>query len=91
MSVTREQLKLESLEEKRKNHRLCLLTRILQAEEQHNTLLQDYEEAMGKRQHDTMTTRAATTAEPKSISISKIAYHTSFLPETIRDLRGEQH
>ena len=37
VNVTRERLKLESLEERRKNHCLCLLTRILQAEEQHNT------------------------------------------------------
>ena len=91
VSVTRERLKLESLEERRKNHRLCLLTRILQAEEQHNTLLKDYEEAMGNRQPETMTTRAATRREPRSISISKNAYQTSFLPRTIRDSRGAHH
>ena len=91
MSVTRERLKPESLEERRKNHRLCLLTRLLQAEEQHNTLLKDYEEAMGNRQPETMTARAATRGEPMSISTSKNAYHTSILPRTIRDLRGEHH
>ena len=72
VSVTRKRLKLEGLEERRKNHRLCLLTKILQAEEQHNTLLKDYEEAMGNRQPETMTTRAATRGEPRSISTSKM-------------------
>ena len=90
VSVTRERLKLESLD-RRKNHRLCLLTRILQAEEQHNTLLKDYQEAMGNRQPETMTTRAATIGEPKSISTLRNADHTSFLPRNIRDLRGEHH
>ena len=88
VSVTRKRLKLEGLEERRKNHRLCLLTGILQAEEQHNTLLKNYEEAMGNRQPETMNTRAAT-REPRSISTSKNAYHTNFLPRTIHDLRGE--
>ena len=79
------------MEERRKTHRLRLLTKILQAEEQHNTLLKDYEEAMGNRQPETMTTRAATRGEPRSISTSKNSYHTSFLLRTIRDLGGEHH
>ena len=65
----RERLKLETMEDGRKNHRLCLLTRILKTEKQHDTLLRDYEEAMGNRQLETMTTRAAT----RSISTLKYA------------------
>ena len=47
VSVTRKRLKLESLEERRKNQRLCLLTRTLQAEVKNSitALLKDYEEA----------------------------------------------
>ena len=88
MSVTRERLKPESLEERRKNHRLCLLTRLLQAEEQHNTLLKDYEEAM-RQPETTMTNSATTRGEPRSTS--KNSYYTSFLPRTIRDTIREHH
>ena len=56
----RERLKLETMEDGRKNHRLCLLTKILQTEEQHDAFLRDTEEAIGKRPPETMTTRAAT-------------------------------
>ena len=54
VSVTRERLKLEFLEERRKNHGLCLLTRILQAEEQQNSLLKNHVEAMGNKQPETI-------------------------------------
>ena len=42
--------------EDRRNHCLCLITKILHTEEQHDTILGDYEEAMGNRQPETMTT-----------------------------------
>ena len=38
VSETRNQLQLQSLEERRKNRRLCFLTQILQNEDQHRTL-----------------------------------------------------
>ena len=63
------------MEDRRKNPRLCLLTKILQTDEQHDTLLRDYEEAMGNRPPETMTTRAATRGEPRSISTSKYTYN----------------
>ena len=73
------------------NHRLSLLPRILHTEEHHDALLKDYEETMGNRQPETMTTRAATRVECRSISTTpKCAYHTSFLPRTICDLREKK-
>ena len=41
VSKARNQLQLQSLEERRKNHRLCFLTQILQSEDLHRTLWWD--------------------------------------------------
>ena len=69
MSAAREGLKLETLKDRKKNHRLCLHTRIIQTEEQQHddTLLIDYEEATRNIQPESMTTRAPTRRNPKSI------------------------
>ena len=60
-------------------------------EEQRDTLLRNYEEAMGNRQPKTMTTRAATREEPRSISALKYTHHSSFMPRAIHDLGGKHH
>ena len=87
-SEARNQLQLQSLEERRKNHRLCFLTQILQSEDQHRTLSTAYDEIAKDRQLVTVTTRSAA-REPISICTKKSVFHASFLPRTIREMRGE--
>jgi len=67
------------------------LTRILQNEDQHQSLSRAYNEIIEDREIVTVTTRAAARGELISISISsrKNLFHTSFLPRTIREMRGE--
>jgi hypothetical protein len=91
-SVTeaRNQLEIGSLEERRKNHRLCLLTRVLQNENQHHALSKAYDEITEDRENATMTTRAAARGEPNSVATNKSVYHASFLPRTIREMRGQK-
>lgn len=81
------ELGLQSLEDRRKNHRLCLLHKILSDEDRHDTLTSAYEELVNARQHSTMTTRAAARGEPNAIYARTRLFHNSFLPKTIRDLR----
>ena len=83
------QLQLQSLEEKRKNHRLCFLTQILQSEDQHRTPSTAYDEIAKDRQLVTVTTRSAARGEPILICTKKSVFHASFLPRTICEMRGE--
>jgi len=83
----RNSLGLQTLEQRRKNHRLSLLMKILSDEEKHNTLSSAYEEITNCRLATTMTTRAAERGEPTSVYASTQAYHNSFLPRSIRDLK----
>ena len=88
VSEVRNQLQLQSLEEKRKNHRLCFLTTwILQNEDQRYTLSTSYDEIARNRQLVTVSTRAAAKGGPISISIKKSIFHPSFLPWTIREIQ----
>ena len=80
-------LGLQTLEQRRKNHRLSLLMKILSAEESHKTLSSAYDEITNCRRNTTMTTRAAEKGQPTSIYASTTAYHNSFLPRSIRDLK----
>ena len=92
-SVTdaRDQLGLSSLQDRRKNHRVSLLMKILSNESQH-TLATAYDELLNDRKGTTVTTRAASRGEPTSISACKRLFHESFLPRTIRDMRiGQQN
>ena len=89
VSEARNLLQLQSLEERRKNHRLCFLTQILQSEDQHRTLSTAYDEIAKDRQLVTVTTRSAARGEPISICTKKSVFHASFLPRTIREMRGE--
>jgi len=89
VSEARNELGLRLLEDRQKNHRLCLLTRILQNEDQHQSLSRAYDEIIEDRELVTVTTRAAARGELISISSRKNLFHTSFLPRTIREMRGE--
>ena len=83
VSEARYELGLQTLQERRKNHRLTtLLTRILQAEDTHSALSSAYEELVDDH-IVTMTTRSAARGEPTSISTNSRSYHQSFLPRTI--------
>ena len=85
---TRSQLELRTLAERRRSHRLNMLTRILSDEERHRGLSSDYDEIVEDRTETTMTTRAAARGQLNSISATNTVYHNSFLPRTIRDMRG---
>jgi len=85
----RDELGLRSLEDRRKNHRLCLLTRILQNEDQHQSLSRAYDEIIEDRELVTVTTRSAARGELISLLSRKNLFHTSFLPRTIRKMRGK--
>jgi len=88
-SVTeaRTNLGLNTLEERRKNHRVALLHKILQDKKGNSTLASTYDEILNDRTQSTVTTRAATRGEPTSIYASSRTYRDSFLPRTIRDMR----
>ena len=70
-----------------KNHRLTLLTRILQAEDMHSALSSAYEEVVDDH-IITITIRSAALGELSSISINSRCCHQSFLPRTILEMRG---
>ena len=82
------ELGLQPLKQRRKNHRLSLLMKILQDEEQHSILAVAYDKITGDRQRVTMTTRSAARGEITSVYAASHVYHSSFLPRTIRDIRG---
>ncbi len=87
VSTARDDLDLISLEKRRRNHRLSLLIRILEDEDRHKTLSKAYDELIQDRKYET---RAASRGEPNSIITNLNIYHQSFLPRTIRDIRGTQ-
>ena len=91
VSEARDRLQLKSLADRRKDHRLSLLFKILEHEDRHSALSSSYDELIGDRAGMTMTTRAASGNQPTSIFASSQAYHNSFLPRTIRDLRLSTH
>jgi len=89
VSEARDELGLRSLEDRRKNHRLCLLTRILQNEDQHQSQSRAYDKIIEDKELVTVTTRVAARGELIYISSRKNLFHPSFLPRTIREMRGE--
>ena len=87
ISDAREQLNISSLEDRRKSLRITLLLKILSKEECHQALSSSYTELTRDKSTATVTTRAASNGIPTAISAMCTAYHNSFLPRTIRDLR----
>ena len=81
-------LGLQPLKQRRRNHRLSLLMEILQDEERHSTLTVAYDEITGDRQKVTITTRSAARGEITTVYAASHVYHGSFLPRTIKDIRG---
>ena len=92
VSKAKNQLQLQSLEEWRKNHRLCFLTQILQSDDPHRTLSSAYNNEIAKdRQLVTVTTHSAARGEPISICTKKSVFNASFMSRTIRDMREENN
>jgi hypothetical protein len=88
ITYAREKLGLHTLADRRKSNRLSLLLKILSAEQSHAALSSEYDDLM-KTNQCSMTTRSAARGQPKSIHASKTVYHNSFLPRTVRELRGK--
>ena len=80
-------LGLIPLADRRKNHRVSLLMRILQDDQHHGTLASGYDEIVNDHASSTMVTRAASRGVPISIGSPTKYYHGSFLPRTIRDMK----
>ena len=74
VSEARNPLQLQSLENKRKNHRLCFLRQIHQNNDEHLTLSTAYDEIARDRRQVTVTTCEADRGEPTSISTQKSVF-----------------
>lgn len=83
----KERLELAALDERRRTQRLRLLMRILQKEEYHPALSAAYDELINTPE-SFIQTRAQTLGQPRSVSTNNNCYYNSFLPRTIRDLKG---
>ena len=77
------ELGLQPLKQRRRNHRLSLLIKILQDEEWHSTLSVAYDEITGDRQKVTMTTRSTARGEITSVYAASHVYHSSFIQEPL--------
>jgi len=58
-------------------------------EDLHHTLSRTYDEIIEDRELVTVVTRAATRGELISVLARKSMFNTSFLPQEIREMRGE--
>ena len=87
VSKARSQLQLQSLQDRRKSHRLSLLMKVFSDDTKHQTLASTYEELKNSWKPTTVFTRAASRREPTSIFASSQGYYNSFLPCSVRDLK----
>ena len=85
VSEARSQLQLQSLQDRRKSHRLSLLMTVLSDDTKHQALA--YKELKNSRKPTTVSTRAARRGEPTSIFASSQAYYNTFLPCTVMDMK----
>ena len=76
------------LHKRRRDQRLRLLMCIFAKEEHHSSLSESYNEIM-KQPATTMTTRSQTRGIPATFRTNNTQYRNSFLPRTIRDLKGQ--
>ena len=82
-----EGLNLETLAARRGKTRHSLLLKLLANEENHNSLINAYEDLIYTRPTNMPTTRAAARGDPRTIYAKTSAYHNSFLPRTVRELK----
>ena len=84
-----ESLDLETLAARRRKTRHFLLLKLLANEENHNSLINAYEDLINTRPTNMPTTRAAARGDPPPTIYAKTpAYHNSLLPRTVRELRS---
>ena len=83
-----EGLNLETLAARRGKTRHSLLLKLLTNEENHNSLINAYEDLMDTKPTNMPNTRAAARGDPRTIYAKTLAYHNSFLPRTIRELKA---
>ena len=83
-----ESLNLETLAVRRGKTRRSLLLKLLANEENHNSLINAYEDLMDTRPMNMPTTRAAARGDPCTIYAKTSACHNSFLPRTARELKA---
>ena len=83
-----ENFDLEILAARHGKTRHSLLLKLLANEENHNSLINAYEDLMDTRPTNMPTTRAAERGDPCTIYAKTSAYHNSYLPRTVRELKA---
>ena len=86
ITLALEILDLEALAARRGKTRHSFLLKLLANEENHNSLINAYEDLMDTRRTNMPTTKAAAKGDHRTIYAKTSAYHNSFLPKTIREL-----
>ena len=89
ITEARNNLQLDTLADRRTKIRHALLMRILSKEENHESLSSSYDELMSVKPDNIPNTRAATRGDPPTIYAKTSAYHNSFLPKTVRELKSK--
>ena len=87
INTTLDILELDNLSERRNKSRHDLLLAILSNEECHEALSYSLDELMSTRPPDMAVTRAVSSGEPQTIYVKLSAYHNSFLPRIVRELK----
>ena len=82
-----ENLNLELLAARRGKARHSLLFKLLANQENHNLLINAYEDLMDTRPTNMSNTRAAARGDPRTI-YAKTSCHNRFLPRTVRKLKA---
>jgi len=85
---SKEDLGLDTLQTRRKNQRFNLLMRILSEEDSHSALCASYEQLINLPDNFVQT-RAQSKGIPASIYTRNSSFYNSFLPRTIRELKGK--
>ena len=85
MSGEREQLGLQTFEERRKNSIINTLMKVQDYEHLHPVLIDYFNNS--NPSCDSCQTRNSTRSAPKAQTISKNQFLYSFMPRTMRDLR----
>ena len=83
ISAALDMLDLDNLNKSRHD----VLLKILSNEECHEALSYLYDELMNTRPPDMAVTRAVSRGEPQTIYAKSSAYHNSFLPRTVREMK----
>ena len=86
ITKARTQLNLETLTERRRKARHCLLLKLLSDDEHHGSMIKDYDELTNSK--DMPITRATSRGAPPTIYAKTSVYYNSFLPKTVREMKA---